>query len=144
MLRFPWKQNQRLSCACLSVFLVIGHLSLFLFWTTSYLLTYLCTLQCASDWMSRWCCIVPEAEVEEFWHTVYGCIFIFSFFVSLFFSVISLPLLYSYSEVMCTQYAMYSLCLLPSSGSVSLCFAVSCLFLFRRCSSSLVALWCQM
>lgn len=57
MSRFPWKQNQRLSCACLSVFLVTGHLSLFPFWTASYLLTYppLPTLQCAPAWKSRWC-----------------------------------------------------------------------------------------
>lgn len=90
MPRFPWKQNQRLSCACLSVFLVTGHLSLFPFWTTSYLLTYppLPTLQCAPAWMSRWCC-----SARGWGRAVLAHIYIFLslFFVSLFFLCHYLP-----------------------------------------------------
>lgn len=127
MLCFPWKHNRRLSCACLSVFLVTGHLSLFPFWTTSYLLTYSPTLQCASAWTSRWCrsargrgrTLLAYSMWIYFWLSV---------FVGLFFSVITLALLYCYSKMMCTQFFL-SVFLHPQGASVLFIFQCFCLFL---------------
>lgn len=143
MLRFPWKQNQRLSCACLSVFLVIGHLSLFPFWTTSYLLTYPHTVQCAPGWMSRWCCSARGRGRAVLAYCFAMGVFLFLFFVGLFFSVITLALLYRYSEMMCTQYLMYSLSLPPSSGSICSLY-ILVVFLPFSFSSLLFVSYCAM
>lgn len=106
---FPRSKTKRLSCACLSVFLVIGHLSLSPFWTCSYLLTYpgFPSPQCAPAWMSRWCCCAKGRGRAALTSSFFSAFVFFCFFLGLHVFVFAF-LLHCYSKMMCTQYPMYS------------------------------------
>lgn len=133
---FSGSKTKRLSCGCLSRFLVTGHSSRFPFWTASYLLTY--TLPQHSHTpcnvhLPGWAddAVVLEAKLGKHGRVCvcgfFGGFFCFVLFVFIFLFFSPLPSFWIFSlchylfcyctKTMCTLYQMYSFSLALSPGS---------------------------